>query len=67
MKPSARPATVSKEMAHAISEVSPQDFLLSQKGDTPEWFVERGTHRFGPLSFWGMIRGLQDKSISSTK
>lgn len=32
-------------------------------GETAEWFVQKGDHRYGPFTRYGLIRALQEKSI----
>jgi len=32
-------------------------------GEVSEWFVQKGTHRYGPFSYLGLVRALQEKSI----
>ncbi len=31
--------------------------------ESPEWFVQKETHRYGPFTYSGLIKALQDKSV----
>jgi hypothetical protein len=65
-KPSAPPSGVRKSPTMQpsnlqVASVEVQPVASAQ----PEfqWFVQKQTHRFGPLNFAGVIQGLQDKTI----
>lgn len=33
------------------------------KVDQCEWFVQKGAHRYGPFSYFGLVRALQEKTV----
>lgn len=36
---------------------------LGSDHDSAEWFVQKGSHRYGPFTYLGLIRALQEKSV----
>jgi hypothetical protein len=47
---------------------APADIVTSQaseaaKPTSQEWFVQKGQHRYGPFSYLGVIRALQEKTV----
>lgn len=60
LKPAAPP-----KPAHAESAVidKPTGTTTLHSDEKAEWFVQKQSHRFGPLSYAGLIRALQEKQV----
>lgn len=53
------PQAVVKPVTPALDTINPNDAV-----GTADWYVQRGPQRFGPFTFLGIVRALQEKSIS---
>ncbi|MCM2281257.1 MAG: PilZ domain-containing protein [Bdellovibrionaceae bacterium] len=68
----AETATTSAPISVDRPKVVPLDAGLSVSGsqkvqdassEDAEWFVQKDTHRYGPFTYLGLIKALQDKSV----
>lgn len=41
----------------------PEKLAMATRGPSGEWFVQKGTHRYGPYSYLSLVRALQEKSV----
>lgn len=51
----------SEALARAFSARKEQTAPTAE--DAAEWFVQKGSHRYGPFTYLGVVRALQEKSI----
>lgn len=40
-----------------------QEMAMVTQGPNGEWFVQKGTHRYGPFSYLSLVRALQEKAV----
>ena len=40
-----------------------QEMAMATQGPNGEWFVQKGTHRYGPFSYLSLVRALQEKAV----
>jgi hypothetical protein len=44
-------------------EAEPAPVVAAKTGPAQEWFVQKGQHRYGPFTYLGVIRALQEKTV----
>jgi hypothetical protein len=61
------PAPAADPLAQAFKakreEDSTPSLAATDKTGSQEWFVQKGQHRYGPFSYLGVIRALQEKTV----
>jgi hypothetical protein len=68
VQPTAKPLEIqSKSEPELIVEATPERRKISEHPENPSlnesWFVQKETHRFGPLTSIGVVKALQEKTI----
>lgn len=58
--PSAKSNVV--EMKSPVTTLAPKAETPAS-GEAQEWFVQKGTHRYGPFTYLGVVRALQEKTV----
>jgi hypothetical protein len=53
------PPVQAQPEAHVQAQAQPQ----IPKQQLTEWFVQKGANRYGPFSYFGLVRALQEKSV----
>jgi PilZ domain/GYF domain 2 len=56
-------AVVAKPTPEAAEAREMQPMAMATMGPNGEWFVQKGTHRYGPFSYLSLVRALQEKSV----
>jgi hypothetical protein len=59
-------ATAVDESFEHLKEAVAETFAVSARGpsnDGGQWFVQKGTLRYGPFTYTGLVRALQEKSV----
>ena len=49
--------------AHTIEQLSPSSPMNGAPEVVAEWYVLKGANRYGPLTYLGVLRGLQEKTV----
>jgi hypothetical protein len=50
-------------MKTAISELATSAPDAPKSESSEEWFVQKGANRYGPMSYFGLVRALQEKTV----
>lgn len=61
--PSVQPAPAVVQTAPTPIETRETQMAMATRGPGGEWFVQKGTHRYGPYSYLSLVRALQEKSV----
>lgn len=61
--PAPRVALAAVEPAEPIANLARPALVTETEAVQEEWYVSRGQQKFGPFSYLGVIKALQDKSI----
>jgi hypothetical protein len=57
-------AVASPTASEAVAEAREmQPMAMATRAPNGEWFVQKGTHRYGPFSYLSLVRALQEKSV----
>lgn len=62
-KPPAARVEAEKSSSPKAASVFTATVVTEAEAITEEWFVNRGQQKFGPFSYLGLIKALQDKSV----
>lgn len=63
-KAAATPApSVQASPTPITAEVRETQMAMATRGPGGEWFVQKGSHRYGPYSYLSLVRALQEKSV----
>ena len=61
--PAPAPQVAAKPTLEVVEKRETQEMAMATQGANGEWFVQKGTHRYGPFSYLSLVRALQEKAV----